>query len=560
MGDFRNIEEGFVIPTENGGYCDEPALAELKDGSWICAVTTSEETEGSSTQYVSILKSCDRGRTWSAPKRIEPKEDGKYWESSYSKMAVGPDGTVFCFYCYNDKHYTKENVGCTGYTRFDMGVSFCYRYSKDGGESWSPRHNIPIRPTKMEREYPYIAPDGKIIPFFWNVSKILVKDGSVYVPLTKTNKDLSVGEGVILKSEDLFANPDEAHWVTLPEGDGILKADELGDVCEEHSCVMLSDGSIVCTFRTAKGGIGFSVSRDGGRSFEKSCQLKYPDGRNIKNSRANNTFWNIGDGRFLFWFTNNGYNGFYARNPEWISAAVEIEKEGGKTLEVSQPEILLYSRNHNAGCSYPDYIKAEDTLYISETQKTTARTHAIPMSFINDIFRQFDKGAECKKAPDVLLGGVEKNVFSKPFCRLEDKNFKGVTLNFEFTYKPGNKTLIFCNKDKREEGVTVTAFQDGSIEVAAEETRVNFSLHTEPCLRSGLNKIAIVYDLRAGVVFIVVNGLLSDGGERCTGWKMIPDEINHPGENIKAEFDENVIRGGIYFEPLTVTDCVLLTR
>ena len=43
-GDWRNAENGFVIPTEN--YTDQPYVVKTDDGAWLCCVTTGSGREG----------------------------------------------------------------------------------------------------------------------------------------------------------------------------------------------------------------------------------------------------------------------------------------------------------------------------------------------------------------------------------------------------------------------------------------------------------------------------------------------------------------------------------
>jgi len=563
--DWRDIENGNLIPTEKGGYCDQPSLAVLPDGSWLCSVTTSGGNEGSTAQYVSIMKSCDNGKSWSAPRRLEPMEDGQYWESSYSKL-IAENGVTVCFYCYNDMHITPEEAG---YPRVDMGIAFCYRYSLDGGESWSERKKIPVGETPFDRIMPNISPSGKKVPLFWNVAKVLVRDGSVYVPLTKIgNKDyfMSHGEGMLLKSDDLLKDPENAHWITLPEDGGSVSAVEGFDtVCEEHCFVMLSDGSVVCTFRTSRGGVGSAVSRDGGRSFGTSELLRYPDGRAVKNTRANTTFWDIGGGRYLYWFTNCGHDGYYPRNPTWLCAAVEEKCEDGIRMRLSQPEIVLYTTVPGSGFSYPDIIVEKDRLYISETQKSVARVHEIPMSFIDVMFRQFESGAKASETPDeTLCPGINEVEPLGEIYLME--HFRpsyitaGLTFGFDAEFR-GKELTVLSRLDEKDCGVTVKLTADGRIEAEIAETRETILLRSERCLVNGANKAAVVFDFVAGVGYFVVNGRLLDGGEEedC-GWKLISRGIAGAGNAKKAAVGEGVGCLKVYRKALTVTECLLAQR
>ena len=49
-------------------------------------------------------------------------------------------------------------------------------------------------------------------------------------------------------------------------------------------------------------------------------------------------------------------------------------------LEGSQPKILLYDDDPFIRISYPDFVEAGGTFYMTETQKSIGRIHRIPSS------------------------------------------------------------------------------------------------------------------------------------------------------------------------------------
>ena len=95
-GDWRNAENGRIIPTEN--YSDQPYVVRTDDGAWLCCVTTGSGNEGEPGQHVLTLRSTDRGRTWVDAVSVEP--DCPY-ENSYAVMLKAPSGRVFIFYDHN---------------------------------------------------------------------------------------------------------------------------------------------------------------------------------------------------------------------------------------------------------------------------------------------------------------------------------------------------------------------------------------------------------------------------------------------------------------------------
>ena len=147
---------------------------------------------------------------------MDEAEDGKYWESAYSKLIKAPNGRIFCFYCYNTEHVDISNCLVS---RYDMSGSFCYRYSDDG-KKWSKRFVIPVSDFEIDKMEPIIY-QGNELRLFWNVSDLFIHDQALFIPLNKiSTKDFFMchTEGLLLKSENVFTNPENSIWQTLPDG------------------------------------------------------------------------------------------------------------------------------------------------------------------------------------------------------------------------------------------------------------------------------------------------------------------------------------------------------
>ncbi len=106
MIDERNIASGSVIPSE--GYCDQPYVAKLSDGSWLCVMTTGEGHEGEQGQHIVSCRSTDFGRTWSSLTDIEP---GNGPEASWAMPMVTLGGRVYVFYTYNASDLREARSG-----------------------------------------------------------------------------------------------------------------------------------------------------------------------------------------------------------------------------------------------------------------------------------------------------------------------------------------------------------------------------------------------------------------------------------------------------------------
>ncbi|MBN1582149.1 MAG: exo-alpha-sialidase, partial [Anaerolineae bacterium] len=277
MIDTRNIKTGREIPTET--YSDQPYVVKTDDGAWLCVVTTGTGREGEPGQHVVTVRSTDQGQTWSAPVDVEPA-DGP--EASYAVLLKVPAGypaagRIYCFYNHNsdnvreviaDKSDSFPDGVCR---RVDSLGHFVFKYSDDGGQSWSARRvDVSQREMDIDRQNPYRG----VLKFFWNVGKPFIHDRAAYVPLHKVggfgHGFFTRSEGVFLKSETLLsrADPESITWETLPDGEfGLHTPPGGGAIAEEQSTVVLSDGSLYCVYRTIDGHPACAYSRDGGHTW-----------------------------------------------------------------------------------------------------------------------------------------------------------------------------------------------------------------------------------------------------------------------------------------------------
>jgi len=124
--DWRGIRNGLEIPTVN--YADQPHVARLDNGTWLCTLTTGSGDEGKPGQFVAVTLSSDRGHTWSP---LRPLEDPEGPESAYSTPLVTPSGRVYVFYNYNGEKAIVAREGLrlelTGDAVHKESVPFSYR-------------------------------------------------------------------------------------------------------------------------------------------------------------------------------------------------------------------------------------------------------------------------------------------------------------------------------------------------------------------------------------------------------------------------------------------------
>jgi outer membrane protein assembly factor BamB len=417
-GDWRNIKQGWEIPTAS--YSDQPYIVKTDDGAWLCCVTTGASHEGEPGQVVTTMRSADRGRTWSQPLPLEPPGSP---EASYAVMLKTPAGRIYIFYNHNSENIREIPSEPSEWfpggvcKRVDSLGYFVFKYSDDGGRSWSPRrYPIPVREMEIDRKNPF----GGKIRYFWNVGKPFVHDGAAFVSLHKVGGIgegfFTRSEGVLLKSTNILTEPDPAKitWETLPDGDyGLRTPPGGGPIAEEQSYVVLSDGAFYVTYRTIDGYPVEAYSRDGGHTWSTPQYRRYANGRLMKHPRAANFVWKCENGKYLYWFHNHGGRfigehprrrtiGYEDRNPVWLCGGVEAESPDGKVICWSQPEIVLYDDDPYIRMSYPDLVEEDGRYFLTETQKDKARVHETAPTLLEGLWGQVEpviaRGVFCPEA------------------------------------------------------------------------------------------------------------------------------------------------------------------
>lgn len=371
-----NITTGHKIPSE--GYCDQPYVVKLTDGTWLCTMTTGVGNEGQSGQHIVSCRSSDRGKTWESLVDIEPAEGP---EASWVMPYLTGYGRVYVFYTYNATNM-RQVIG--GGKRVDTLGEYAYKYSDDGGRTWSKmRWYIPVREGRIDRNNPY---QGKV-RFFWGVGKPIQHKGAMYLGFSKVGEFgegfMTISEGWFLRCANIDSERDPAKliWQTLPEGEEGLKSPE-GAIAEETNLTSLSDGSLFCTYRTIAGHPCHAYSRDDGRTWTESAFMTYrPEGELVDHPRAANFVRKLEDGpyagRYIYWFHNNNSKWYNERNPAYLLGGIEQDSPDGKVIHWGKPVAILYDENEKVRISYPDFIW-DDALYVTETQKEIARVHLIP--------------------------------------------------------------------------------------------------------------------------------------------------------------------------------------
>lgn len=549
--DGRLVDEGYEMYAA-GHYVDEPFLIHAGDGAWLSTLTIANGQEGDRSQRVVSMRSTDRGVTWSEPVDIEPS-DGP--EVSKAVLLRTDFGRIYAFYVYNEDNL-REVIGDD--PPYDGGICrrvdslgpLCFRYSDDDGRTWSEdRHQIPVRAFEIDDENPY----GGTIRFGMVSGVPMIDAGVVYLPCTKVGRLgealWSRSEGYVMASANVLAEPDieKVVWETLPEGRVGLRAPTGGgEVSEEHSLTALTDGTIVCTFRTVAGWSAAAYSSDQGRSWTDPEYLSYANGRRVKCPRAANFVWRCTNGKFLHWYHNHGgaryparfeensHYSFENRNPVWMLGGVEISTPAGARIAWSQPEIILYDDDPITRISYPDLIEDDGRYFLTETNKDRARIHEVDPNLIQALWNQLDDGAPVPSDPILDIGPDVPPEVECPhlpdFARMDEtfadyrtiRTRQGFTLEVKLHLgEQQDAPIRITNRTADGRGFELVIAADGGLVFSLADDTNEAALRTAPGLITspGFHQVVAIVDGGPCIMRFVVDGIAVDGGdERQFGW------------------------------------------
>jgi hypothetical protein len=528
--DPRHLENGWRIPSQS--YADQSYIVVLPDGSWLCTLTTVDGQEGDAGQHILALRSEDKGRSWQTPVALEPP-DGP--EASWAVPLHVPNiggvlGRVYVFYVYNRDNVRQAPCSLGTTNRVDTLGAYVFRYSDDGGRTWSAeRFEVPVREFDVDRAN---ASKGKI-RYFWGVAKPVVHDERVVIALHKVG-DFGAGflcqtEGCFVVSDNLLheSAPEKLCWETLPDGDAGLRAPE-GEVSEEQSVVALSDGSLFCVWRTVAGYPAHAYSRDGGHSWTAPAPLCDAAGRIMKQPRAANFVWHRRNGRYLYWFHHHGLKNYAGRNPVWLCSGHEADGPGGKILQWSQPEVLLYDDDPLKGISYPDLIEDAGKTYISATQKTVARVHEIPPALLDALELQWESRAISR---DGLAWETNRSgVMEMPPLPLLQSTRGGFTLEMRARFADlAPWQVLFDARDAAGHGLFLQLTDRGTLQFSMNGgvlagsrgglAECGWESDLAQWQAGAWHHITVIVDGGPKIISFVIDGLHHNGGnERPFGW------------------------------------------
>ena len=581
--DQRNIQAGRVIPSQT--YADQPYVVVLGDGSWLCVLTTGAGEEGDAGQHVVAIRSVDQGRNWGEPIDIEPP-DGP--EASWAvPLCVpnlnGPLGRVYVFYVYN-RDNLREVIAPDEYSRHRVDTLgyYVFRFSDDGGQSWSEdRFEVRVREFAIDRENPY----GGRVRFFWSVCKPLIHAGKAFLAVHKVGR---FGEGFMARSEGAFLvsnnilcepDPSKIRWQTLPDGDiGLRALEKL--VADEQNLTALSDGTLFCTYRTVEGHPCHAYSRDGGHSWTPPAHMTYGPGcRKVKHPRAANFVRRFANGNYLYWFHNHGLQWYAGRNPVWLIGGREVATAEGRQIQWSQPEIALYDDDLESRISYPDFIEQGEQIFLTETQKLTARSHEISPRSLEWLWQDSGNapgdasGDASGDAPVAVAALSGPGLLEMPRLPSLWRDRGGFTLEMRARFEnAATHQILFDSRDEAGNGITLSLTERATVKLSVRGGLASHNTqgrHSEAesswecdagLLGDGAwHWITAIVDGGPKLILWVIDGVLNDGGEsRPFGWGRFHghlDDVNGaPRARVAALVQGQISQVRLYNRALLVNE------
>ena len=211
----------------------------------------------------------------------------------------------------------------------------------------------------------------------------------------------------------------------------------------------------------------------------------------------------------------------FPRNPQWLSGGIEIDGH----IHWSQPELVLYDPVRFTMFSYPDMIQEGNKYWITETNKGTARVHAIDSDLINGLWTQGQVKTVAKDGLVLEYAHAAAPKSSVTMPKLPNlKQGGGISVEFSFTTtSPDAGQIIADSRDPKGKGILIQTTADGAVELILHDGERTARWSSDPgTIRPGRrHHVVAVVDGGPNIISFVVDGIFNDGGtvrECGFGW------------------------------------------
>lgn len=200
----------------------------------------------------------------------------------------------------------------------------------------------------------------------------------------------------------------------------------------------------------------------------------------------------------------------------------------------SQPELVLYDRYEHAreAGGYPDFIESPKTgaIYITETQKDTARIHKIGSGLLHALWTQHNVSSVATGAALVVAGKGSHPAPKFGALGVWTHAGQGFTIEMVVTghaaAAPGQ--ALFDSTDAAGHGILLAVGSNHSLELSlssassappsGQRAMQTDPLCTQELLKPGPHHVAVTVDAGALVASFMVDGTFCDGGHAGPAW------------------------------------------
>ncbi len=302
-------------------------------------------------------RSVDRCKSWQG--RVlayDGSDQGPKWSSEMGQLLpvpapLGPE-RLMRIYQFHIRRNVEESV------RFG---SIVFTYSEDDGRSWhGPKGPGTVYEVPTPSGY---AISEMAVPWGWHLMApgCILSTGEWILPINVSTDPAPLGEiqseVIFLVSKNILTEPDPTKikfefFPKPPRGiQSPIENEPNRSLAQEPQLVELSDGCLLCVFRTGNGRIEYTVSRDHGRTWSDGKILRYwpENGPIVMNPNCACPFTKLTDGRYALLHCNNDgtmrgskdpYDSRKNRNPIYISIGREISHSSGQPMMFTAPKLL----------------------------------------------------------------------------------------------------------------------------------------------------------------------------------------------------------------------------
>jgi hypothetical protein len=235
--------------------------------------------------------------------------------------------------------------------------------------------------------------------------------------------------------------------------------------------------------------------------------------------------------------------------------------------------------------SYPDLIICGDELYVTETQKDTARVHRLERRIVDALFSQFDPPNNPTAVPILNAGPADLSSGLIPMPELPAFSMRntqttdyssldlraGFTIDLTLTRLPSDPGLALLDtRDEIGTGVFAATDARGHIELSlsdGQSTSVwrgydGLLISADPSQRAAPVRLTFVVDGGPRLIVAVVNGRAADGGEaRQFGWQRLSPALGSANGAREARVDAALVASiSIWDRALLVSEVVNMHR